>query len=132
MRPSDSTPFELREEFKTVMCASLDDKLSFPVLGRVHIKLTKTKQKQIRNRTGTKVKLLSTNTSDKSQICSSCFSVLSCPHSAYSCSEVNTSCGSAKEMRKMRTYTWLRLALYSYIKKKIEKKGALLCQVNIE
>jgi hypothetical protein len=50
MRPLDTTPFELKEEFKTVKQASLNDNFAFLVLERVHIKLTKTKQKQNGNK----------------------------------------------------------------------------------
>ena len=103
-------------------------------LGRVHTKLTKInrkKHKQNRNSTKTKVKLLSTHTPDKTQTYARCFSVLFCPHSADSCSEVNTSCGASRKMKN--TYAWLRLALYSSHQKYQKKKSeAFLGEINTE
>jgi hypothetical protein len=71
------------------------------VLGRVHTKLTK----HNRNKSETHIR--------QKQTFSRRFSVLSCPQSADSWSEVNTWSVVSRKIKKMRTYAWLRLALYS-------------------
>ena len=48
--------------------------------------------------------------------------VLSCPHSADSCSEVSTLCGASRKVEMMMTYEWLRLALHSSHQQNIRKK----------
>jgi hypothetical protein len=81
-----------------------------------------------KNKTETKLKLLSTHTSDKTQIFSGRFNfILPCAPSVDSCSYVNTSRGASSKMKKkMKTHAWLRLASYSshqnYQKKKKKKR----------
>ena len=73
-----------------------------------------------------------THTPYKTQTVARRFSVLFCPHSADSCSEVKSSCSASSKMKK-NTYAWLRLALYSSHQKFQKKKSeAFLGEVNSE